>query len=126
MNTKNGANDIILASDPRLPSKRPGRGNGAFHATTFPVYVPTAHRLLESYLRGIARGRDGQHEDFFLAMVTYIEEYVDGDGLLDKKRLEGRCREFYQGFINFSKPTIVLLNELSVAFSPSTATKLQC
>ena len=117
MNTKNGTNNIILVSDPRLPSKRPGRGYGAFRGTTFPVYIPTAHRLLESYIRGISRARRGQNEGFFLAMVTYIDEYVDGDGLLDKKMLEHRCREFYQGFISFQKPTIVLLNELEAAFA---------
>lgn len=62
MNEKNAAhNDIMLASDPRLPSKRLGRGHGAFRDATFPVYIPTAHRLLESYLRSIARDRGGQH-----------------------------------------------------------------
>lgn len=54
-------------------------------------------------------------------MVIYIDEYVDGDGLLDKANLEERCLDFYEGFISFSKPTIVLLDELAAGFAPSTA-----
>ncbi|KFY29797.1 hypothetical protein V493_02244 [Pseudogymnoascus sp. VKM F-4281 (FW-2241)] len=42
--------DFILASDSRRPPPRPGRGHGAFHASAFPVYIPTAHRLLEATL----------------------------------------------------------------------------
>ncbi|CAG8949742.1 hypothetical protein HYFRA_00004062 [Hymenoscyphus fraxineus] len=108
--------DIISASDSRLPTKRPGRGHGGFRHTTFPVQIPTAHRLLDSYIRSIAIARRGLYVGFFLAMITYIEGYVDGDGSLDISRLEGRCREFYSGFISFRKPTIALLNELEAAF----------
>ncbi|CAG8979806.1 hypothetical protein HYALB_00011256 [Hymenoscyphus albidus] len=95
--------DIISASDSRLPTKRPGRGHGRFRNTTFPVQIPTAHRLLESYVRSIAIARRGSYVGFFLDMITYVEEHVDGDGLLDVSGLEGRCREFYEGFIGFRK-----------------------
>jgi hypothetical protein len=109
--------DIMLASDPRLPPERPGRGHGAFQSTTLPVYIPTAHRLLESYIRSLARGRRGQHVGFYLWMVTYIEEYVDADGLLNENQLEGRCKEFYQGLKAGKRHIIALSDELEPAVS---------
>jgi hypothetical protein len=90
-----GSPDIILASDSRLPPPRPGRGHGAFQAGPFPVYVPTAHRLLEAFVRLVAGSHEGRYRYFGLAMITYIEEYVDADGLLEEARLGNRCREFY-------------------------------
>jgi hypothetical protein len=124
VNTKSYIGDIILASDPRLPLKRPGRGHGAFRDATLPVYIPAAHRLLESFIRSIAKARRGINEGFFLSMVTYIEEYVDGDGLLDERSLERRCRDFYQGYKSCRKPTIVLLDELEAAFTVTATTNL--
>lgn len=76
-----------MASDSCLPSKRPGRGHGAFRASTPAVYIPAAHRFLESYIRSIARDRRGKSVRFFMSMMTYIEAYVDGDGFLEESNL---------------------------------------
>ena len=52
-------------------------------------------------------------------MVTYIEEYVDGDGLLDEARLESRCRVFYSGLKTCEKPVALLLEDLKASFAES-------
>lgn len=111
--------DFILASDSRLPPPRPGRGHGAFHSSPFPVYIPTAHRLLEAFVRLVISSLKGQHKCFAISMVTYIGEYVDGDGLLDETRVESRCREFYSGLKNGRKPMRSLIRDLEASFSES-------
>lgn len=54
-----------------------------------------------------------------MAMVTYIAEYVDEDGLLDEACLEKRCRVFYEGFKSFERPMATLLEELEAGFAES-------
>lgn len=54
-----------------------------------------------------------------MAMVTYIWEYVDGDGLLDEASVEQRCRVFYEGFKTFEPPLAILLEELEANFTES-------
>ncbi|KAH7419588.1 thioredoxin reductase [Cadophora sp. MPI-SDFR-AT-0126] len=100
--------DIILASDSRLPGPRPGRGHGRFKADTFPVCIPSAHRLLEAYLRLIAKPREPDYECFWMSMEIYIEEYVDRDGYLDETALDSRCRLFYSAFKAGKKPIEIL------------------
>lgn len=88
------AADIISASDPKLLGPRPGRGRGAFRNQFSIVRMPSAERLLESHIRSVARIKGDKHETFHLNMITYIAEYVDGDGLLDLSRVEARCKRF--------------------------------
>lgn len=52
--------------------------------------------------------------------MTYIGEYVDGDGLLDEARVESRCRELYSGLKNGRKPMRSLVKDLEASFSEST------
>lgn len=54
-------------------------------------------------------------------MITYIEEYVDGDGLLDEARIEGRCRKFYSDMKRGERPMAPLLKELEANFAGSFA-----
>ena len=110
------SHDIILASDSRLPPPRLGRGPGAFHTGYFPVYIPTAHRLLEAYVRLVSGSDGGRHRGWGMAMITYIEEYVDADGLLDEQMVEGRCRKFYSDMKLGERPLRPLLKELADSF----------
>ena len=104
------------ASDSRLPPPRPRRGHVGFKASAYPVRVPTAHRLLEAYVRLIARTHGAAYEYFFMSMVNYIEDYVDRDGYLDDFSLESRCKAFYSGLKNSTKPIAILLEELHANF----------
>jgi len=50
-------------------------------------------------------------------MLTYIEEFVQADGLLDLSSLEVRCREFYEALQVLKKHPIILAKELVAAFT---------
>lgn len=112
--------NFILASDSRLPSLRPGRGHGVFHISALPVYIPTAHLLLEAFIRLVIRSPNRKHRCYAIAMVTYIGEYGDGDGLLDEAKVENRCREFYSGLKSGRKPMGSLIRDLEASFTVST------
>ena len=107
--------DIILASDSRLPVSRPGRGHGRFKANTFPVRTPSANRLLEAYLRLIARAQEPDYECFWMSMEIYIEEYINRDGYLDKNALDGQCRIFYSAFPACERPISEILADLKAS-----------
>ncbi|KAF4627031.1 hypothetical protein G7Y89_g11127 [Cudoniella acicularis] len=109
--------NIILASDSQLPPPRLGRGHGKFQNSTPQVYIPSAHCLLEAYIRLLARTHGHRYEFFWMAMITYIEEYVDGDGLLDEASLEARCRAFYSALKACEKPVALLLEDLEASFA---------
>jgi hypothetical protein len=107
--------DIILASDSRLPPPRPGRGHVRFQAGTFPVCIPSAHRLLEAYLRLLAKPREPDYEGFWFSMEIYIEEYVDRDGYLDEAALDSRRRSFYSALKACEKSIGEILAELKAS-----------
>lgn len=109
--------DFIMASDARLPGPRPGRSRGAFPADSFPVFIPTAHRLLEAYIRLMLRADGTIQQTFWQAMISYIGEYVDGDGYLDGSHLETRCGQFYYRLKSGEKPPRVLFEELAISFA---------
>ncbi|KAI9051276.1 hypothetical protein LZ554_005377 [Drepanopeziza brunnea f. sp. 'monogermtubi'] len=109
--------DIILASDDRLPPPRPGRGSGGFKPGSFPVLIPSAHRLTEYFVRLVAIPTRDTYKLFGLSMLTYVEEYVDGDGLLDMESLEPRSRAFYLGLKNETKHVRDLVADLQMAFA---------
>ncbi|KAH9216696.1 hypothetical protein DL95DRAFT_407425 [Leptodontidium sp. 2 PMI_412] len=109
--------DIILASDPRLPAPRWGRGEGAFRAASPPVCIPSVHSFVEAYTRLLATTNHNIHGCFAMAMLLYIEEYVDEDALLDASLLEPRTRAYYLGRKNGTKPLAELFEDLKSAFS---------
>lgn len=68
--------DNLLASHPRLPRRRLGRGRGAFpDSSRYPVQVPSAHRLTEAYTLLVLRDRFHRDEFFWAAMLSYISKY---------------------------------------------------
>ncbi|KXH51473.1 hypothetical protein CSIM01_08259 [Colletotrichum simmondsii] len=86
-----------------LPPWRPGRGTGAFQSSNSSVVVPRAHILLESYLRLYARDAGKTLGSFAMAMIAYMEEYVD-DGLLDSSQLPEPLQTFYKELRVGEKP----------------------
>ncbi|KAI2467814.1 hypothetical protein F4781DRAFT_400744 [Annulohypoxylon bovei var. microspora] len=101
----------IKASDASLPGPRHGRGHGAFSSDGHPVIIPRAHILLEAYIR-LASAFRKHYVSFFLSMVTYMEEYVDRDGLIDETRLSNPCQKFWDELKRDDKPVRELMNEL--------------
>ncbi|KAI1109640.1 hypothetical protein F5Y14DRAFT_455810 [Nemania sp. NC0429] len=96
---KNPTRLYISASDKSvLPEPRPGRGRGALSEGGGQVIVPSSHIMLEAYIRLSAAHLDGGHGPFYLSMITYVEEYIAGDGLLDEKLLSEPAQTFWQGW----------------------------
>lgn len=88
---------LCFASDNTvLPPWRPGRGNGVFEAGYYAVLVPRPHVLLEAFLRLYARDAGKRIGSFGMAMISYMEEYVDDDGLLDSELLPEPLRSLYK------------------------------
>ncbi|KAI1647084.1 uncharacterized protein F4817DRAFT_316177 [Daldinia loculata] len=122
-NARPQASRYIFASDDSiLPRPRHGRGHGAFSKEGFPVVVPTAHTILEAYMRLSIAHRE-QYSGFYLGMMTYVAEYIDADGLLDDTQLPESCRKFWHDFKDGQRQTREMMNELQDYFDKESAEK---
>ncbi|WQF89777.1 hypothetical protein CDEST_14791 [Colletotrichum destructivum] len=107
---------FTLASDEAsLLPWRPGRGSGVFKPDSGPVVVPKAHVLLEAFLRLYARDSAKRIGAFSIAMIGYVEQYIDDDGLLDASRLPEPLRTSYMDLRQGSKPVRKWTRELKQA-----------
>lgn len=107
---------FVLASDQTvLPPWRPGRGLGVFKSDRDPVVVPKSHVLLEAFLRLYARDSGKRIGAFAIAMIGYMEEYVDDDGLLDANLLPEPLKTFYQDLRHGTKPLLQWTKEFKEA-----------
>ncbi|WYZ45776.1 hypothetical protein EsH8_IX_000001 [Colletotrichum jinshuiense] len=108
---------FVLASDEAsLPPWRPGRGSGVFKSSGGePVVVPRAHVLLEAFLRIYARDSARRVGAFGMAMIAYVEQYVDDDGLLDADRLPEPLGTAYAELRLGEKPVRQWTRELKAA-----------
>ncbi|OAA67281.1 hypothetical protein SPI_01857 [Niveomyces insectorum RCEF 264] len=87
---------FLLASDREaLPPWRPGRGPGFFKSEQSGVVVPRTHVLLEAFMRLYARDVGTRIGSFAMAMIAYMEEYVDDDGFLDVDQLPEVLKKVY-------------------------------
>ncbi|KAF3394146.1 hypothetical protein F1880_005527 [Penicillium rolfsii] len=103
---------ILSASDVRLPLAVPGRGRGRF-SQEFPfVRIPSAATFCEALILLICRDYDTVYETYWLAMLTYILEYVDETEVFDEKDLGGEYRKFYAALKSGDPTTYLLLDEL--------------
>lgn len=87
---------ILASGHSVLPPWRPGRGSGVFERNLYPVVVPRSHVLLEALLRIYARDAAKRIGGVGIALIGYIEMYVDDDGLLDVNQLPEPLRGFYK------------------------------
>lgn len=88
---------LCLASDSTvLPPRRPGRGSGVFQSGHHPVLVPKPHVLLEAFLRLYARDIGKKSGSNGMAMISYMEEYVDDDGFLNAELLPPQLAKLYK------------------------------
>lgn len=104
---------FALASDRTVfPPWRPGRGAGVFESAQDPVIAPRSHVLLEAFLRLYARDVGKRAGSFGMAMIAYVEEYVDDDGLLDASLLPEPLGAFYAELRVGDKPVRQWTKEL--------------
>ena len=107
---------FILASDQTiLPPWRPGRGSGGFTSGSDTVVIPKAHILLEAFLRLYARDSGKRIGGFAMAMIAYVEEYIDDDGLLDTTQVPEPLKTFYLELRQGRKPVRQWTKELKCA-----------
>ncbi|KAK5444191.1 hypothetical protein LTS15_010544 [Exophiala xenobiotica] len=107
---------FVLASDQSiLPPWRPGRGYGVFKSDQDPVIVPKCHILLEAFLRLYARDVGKRIGAFAMAMIAYVQEYIDDDGLLDTSLLPEPLNSFYKELRQGKKPVRQWTKELREA-----------
>ncbi|KAJ5121092.1 uncharacterized protein N7515_009053 [Penicillium bovifimosum] len=87
-------NLVILASDTRLPSATPGHGRGRFsHPCT--VKIPSAEKYCGAVILLLCRDYDSSYATYWMAILCYLLEYVDGTDIFDESRLQEGCRKFY-------------------------------
>ncbi|KAI2610613.1 uncharacterized protein GGS25DRAFT_518912 [Hypoxylon fragiforme] len=106
---------IFASDDSILPPPRHGRGRGAFSKEGFPVVVPTAHTMLEAYMRLSIAHRD-EYGGFYISMMAYVAQYIDADGLLNDTKLPESCREFWHDFKLGQRRTREMMDELQNYF----------
>ncbi|PYI31704.1 hypothetical protein BP00DRAFT_343229 [Aspergillus indologenus CBS 114.80] len=87
--------DIISASDGHLPLASLARGQGRFPAYLSAVRIPTAIRYCEAVINLLCRDHKAPREPYWLAIVTYILEYVDGTEAFHEECLKDGYRQFY-------------------------------
>lgn len=87
---------VMLACDRRLPRPVPGRGRGRFSSALDAVWIPSAVRYCEALIILLCRDYGSAYEDYWVVLLTYMLEFVDGTELLDEDRLGEEYRSFYR------------------------------
>ncbi|CAG8403571.1 unnamed protein product [Penicillium salamii] len=85
----------MIASDVRFPSTALGRGRGRFLSHYCTVKVPSAVRYCEAVILLLCRDYDTSYETYWLAILSYILDYVDGTDIFDENKLQEGYRRFY-------------------------------
>ncbi|EAQ88714.1 predicted protein [Chaetomium globosum CBS 148.51] len=98
-----------------FPPWRPGRGAGVFKSATDAVVALRSHVLLEAYMQLYARDQGKRVGSFGMAMIAYIQLYVDADGFLDADLLPEPLSTFYRELQEGKKPIRQWMLELKGA-----------
>ncbi|KAF9249977.1 hypothetical protein DTO027I6_9111 [Penicillium roqueforti] len=107
--------DIMIASDDRLLSASLGRGRGRFLSCPCTVKIPSAVKYCEALILLLCRDYDSSYETYWLAILSYILEYVNGTDILDENKLQEGYRKFYHA-LKLEDPEIYsILDELRFA-----------
>ncbi|CBF89403.1 predicted protein [Aspergillus nidulans FGSC A4] len=86
--------NIMCASDVRLPPATLGRGRGRFPHFSF-VRIPSASRYCEALILLLCWGYGTACETYWMAILTYMLEYVDGTDILDEENMRDGYKQFY-------------------------------
>ena len=103
---------VLSASDCRLPSAVPGRGRGRFPQELSFVSIPSAAAFCEALILLLCRDYDTVYETYWLAILTYILEYVDETDIFDGTDLGEEYRKFYYALKGADPTMYLLLDEL--------------
>lgn len=96
--------DIMFASDARLPPATLGRGRGRFpHLSS--VRIPSASRYCEALILLLCRDYGTARETYWLAILTYMLEFVDGTDIFSEGGLREGHKQFYHA-LKLGDPTM--------------------
>ncbi|KAE8406746.1 hypothetical protein BDV37DRAFT_269773 [Aspergillus pseudonomiae] len=96
--------DIMFASDARLPPATLGRGRGHFpHLSS--VRIPSPSRYCEALILLLCRDYGTTRETYWVAILTYMLEFVDGTDILNEGGLTEGHKQFYHA-LKLGDPTM--------------------
>lgn len=109
----NGNRDLLNASDERLPSAIPGRGRGRFPPEFGFVQIPHPVRYCEGVIRLLCRDYGTRSGNYWMAILTYITDYIDEMDIFNEQSLGDEYKLFYRALKEgeFSR-MYLLLDEL--------------
>lgn len=101
---RDNSTDIMFASDARLPPATLGRGQGRFpHLSS--IRIPSALRYCESLILLLCRDYGTTRETYWMAILTYILEFVDGTDIFNEGGLREGYKQFYHA-LKLGDPTM--------------------
>ncbi|RDW81519.1 uncharacterized protein DSM5745_05076 [Aspergillus mulundensis] len=104
--------DVMHASDERLPSYTIGRGQGRLRFKSS-IRIPTTMMYTEAIITLICRDWHTRRQGYWVAMLTYIMEYVDGtDAMFNSEDLKDGYKEFYCAASRVDRTMWPILEEL--------------
>ncbi|KAJ9301024.1 hypothetical protein DTO217A2_7800 [Paecilomyces variotii] len=103
---------IMHASDPQLPSASPGRGAGRFSSSLHPVRIPTAIKYCEAVIHLLCRDRGSAYEGYWVVLLTYIMEYVDGTSIFNEEALAQPYQRLYHAIKHGDLKMYLILDEI--------------
>ncbi|KAE8389680.1 hypothetical protein BDV23DRAFT_93825 [Aspergillus alliaceus] len=101
--------DIMFASDVRLPPATLGRGRGRFLQPS-PVRIPSALRYCEALILLLCRDLGSACETYWMAILTYMLEFVDGTVIFNEEGLREGYKQFYHA-LKLGDPTMYRILE---------------
>lgn len=96
----------------QLPSACVGRGAGRFSPSLYPVQIPTAVRYCEAVIHLLCRNRGGAYEGYWIVLLTYMMEYVDGTSIFNEEALAQPYRRFYHAMKHDDLKMYIILDEI--------------
>ncbi|KAJ5713339.1 uncharacterized protein N7483_010520 [Penicillium malachiteum] len=106
------SSDILSAPDPQLPSHVLGHGSGRMLPQFSHIRIPSPARYCEDLLLLLCRDTNTRFETYWMAMLTYIKEYVDEKSILKVEDLQEEYRKFYCALRDGDLTMFSLLDEL--------------
>ncbi|KAL4820616.1 hypothetical protein BDW67DRAFT_97199 [Aspergillus spinulosporus] len=102
---------IMSAADPRLPPARLGRGQGRFPPSLSDVRIPSAVRYCEAIILLLCRDHGSSSEPYWMAILTYLLEFVVETDIFQEDWLREGYRQFY-GAMKQADPKMYLHLEM--------------
>lgn len=109
--SKNKTSYIMHASDTQLPSASPGCGRGRFSLDLSSTRIPSALKYCEAIILLLCRDYGSVYEPYWISILTYLVEFVDGLDIFEEEKLREDYKQFYHA-LKHGDPRMYSLLEL--------------